>query len=116
MTLHDPQQFQAHLAAWPGVELVEQWGNLVAKVGRKVFGLIGDADGSIAFKVSELAFDGLVELPGIAQAPYFAKRMWVRVEPGALDEQLLAGYIAQSYETVAASLTKKLRAELGISS
>lgn len=114
MSLHDRAQFTAHLSGWPGVDLVEQWGNLVAKVGGKVFSLIGDTDGAIAFKVSELAFDGLVELPGIAQAPYFAKRMWVRVEPAALGEDLLAGYIANSYKMVAKSLTKKLRAELGI--
>jgi len=114
MNLHDKDRFADHLANWQGVELVEQWENLVAKVGGKIFCLRGESDGSIAFKVSELAFDGLVELPGIGQAPYFAKRMWVRVEPGALGEDLLAGYIAQSYKTVAASLTKKLRAELGI--
>jgi predicted DNA-binding protein (MmcQ/YjbR family) len=55
-----------------------------------------------------------VELPGIAQAAYFAKRQWVRVEPGALEEALLKGYIGQSYQAVAGKLTRKLRAELGI--
>jgi predicted DNA-binding protein (MmcQ/YjbR family) len=114
MDLHDRPSFIAHLSGWPGVELVEQWESCVAKVGGKVFCLRSDAEAAIVFKVSELAFDGLVELPGIAQAPYFAKRMWVRVQPGALAGDLLAGYVEASYRLVAAELTRKLRAELGI--
>lgn len=114
MRLDDREDFLKAFADWPGVSLVEQWGSLVAKLGDKTFCLRSEAEGAIAFKVSELAFDGLVALPGITQAPYFAKRMWVRVAPGALEPALLAGYVEKSYQVVAASLTRKLRAELGI--
>lgn len=114
MNLHDPKAYAAFIGEFRGATLNEQWDAMVAKVGGKAFCLRGDEAGVLVFKVSELAFDGLVELPGIGQAAYFAKRQWVRVERGALDDDLLRGYIKQSYEAVASKLTRKLRAELGI--
>lgn len=114
MSLHDRRSYEAFIRTFTAATLSEQWEALVAKVGGKVFCLLGDDSQMLVFKVSELAFDGLVELPGIAQAAYFAKRQWVRVEPGALEEALLKGYIGQSYQAVAGKLTRKLRAELGI--
>lgn len=114
MSLHDPKAFAKFIGGFQAATLNEQWDAMVAKVGGKAFCLLGDDSGVLVFKVSELAFDGLVELPGIGQAAYFAKRQWVRVEPGALEDKLLRGYIGQSYVTVADKLTRKLRAELGI--
>jgi len=114
MSLFDREGFAAYAGGLAGATLSEQWEALVAKVGGKVFCLRGEATGEIVFKVSEIAFDGLVELPGIGQAAYFAKRQWVRVEPGALNEVLLAGYLEQSYQTIAGKLTRKARAELGL--
>lgn len=112
--LHDRDGFSQLVTRLGGVTLHEQWEALVAKVGGKVFCLLGDNSRDIVFKVNEIAFDGLVELPGIAQAPYFAKRQWVRVEPGALDPSLLQGYVEQSHKLIASKLTRKLRAELGL--
>jgi predicted DNA-binding protein (MmcQ/YjbR family) len=114
MSLHDPKAYAKFIGGFQAATLNEQWDAMVAKVGGKAFCLLGDDSGVLVFKVSELAFDGLVEMPGIGQAAYFAKRQWVRVEPGALEDKLLRGYIAQSYATVASKLTRKLRAELGI--
>jgi predicted DNA-binding protein (MmcQ/YjbR family) len=112
--LHQRTAFEAFAGSFPGATLNEQWGSLTAKVGGKVFCLRGEDSGEIVFKVSELAFDGLVELDGIGQAFYFAKRQWVRVEPGALEEELLKGYIGESYRMISGKLTRKLRAELGL--
>lgn len=114
MTLHDRDGYRQFIGTLPAATLGEQWEALVAKVGGKVFCLLGDDSGDIVFKVSEIAFDGLVEIDGIGQAAYFAKRQWVRVEPGALDAELLAGYIRESHRLIAAKLTRKLRAELGL--
>jgi predicted DNA-binding protein (MmcQ/YjbR family) len=114
MSLHDPKAYAKFIGGFRAATLNEQWDALVAKVGGKAFCLLGDDTGVLVFKVSELAFDGLVELPGIGQAAYFAKRQWVRVEPGALEDKLLRGYIGQSYAIIAGKLTRKLRAELGI--
>jgi predicted DNA-binding protein (MmcQ/YjbR family) len=115
MSLHSRPGYSALIATLPAATLHEQWEALVAKVGGKVFCLLGDASGDIVFKVTEIAFDGLVELDGIVQAPYFAKRAWVRVSPGALEPELLAGYIRQSHAMIAGKLTRKLRTELGLS-
>jgi predicted DNA-binding protein (MmcQ/YjbR family) len=114
MNLHERAAFTAFVTTLPAVTLHEQWESLVGKVGGKVFCLIGDARGDIVFKVSEIAFDGLVELEGIAQAAYFAKRQWVQVAPGALDDELLAGYLRAAHAIIAGKLTRKLRTELGL--
>lgn len=114
MALHDRDGYRHFVATLPAATFHEQWEALVAKVGGKVFCLLGDASGDIVFKVSEIAFDGLVEMEGIGQAAYFAKRQWVRVTPGALEAGLLEGYIRESHRLVAAKLTRKLRAELGL--
>lgn len=114
MSLHDRAEFETFIGSLRAATLGEQWEAVVAKVGGKVFCLLGDDGKVLVFKVSELAFDGLVELPGIAQAAYFAKRQWVRVEPGALEETLLKGYIERSYQTIADKLTRGQRMELGL--
>lgn len=114
LTLHEPDAFRAFVVGLPATTLVEQWDAQVAKVGGKVFCLLGNASGDIVFKVNEIAFDGLVELEGIGQAPYFAKRQWVRVGPGALGTDLLAGYLTESHRMIAAKLTRKQRSELGL--
>jgi predicted DNA-binding protein (MmcQ/YjbR family) len=93
-----------------------QWGSHVAKVGGKVFALISDDGRSICFKVTELSFDGLTDIEGIGQAPYFAKRHWVAVDKdAALEDADLKAYIARSHAMVAETLTRKLRTELGLS-
>jgi len=116
--LHARDGFVAFVTSLPAVTINPQWEALVAKVGGKVFCILGDDPGyrpsALVFKVSEIAFDGLVEIEGIEQASYFAKRQWVRVSPGALEPELLEGYIRLSHALVTAKLTRKLRAELGL--
>jgi predicted DNA-binding protein (MmcQ/YjbR family) len=116
--LHSRAGFEAFITSLPATTLNPQWEALVAKVGGKVFCMLGDDPGyrpsTLVFKVTEIAFEGLVELDGIDQASYFAKRQWVRVAPGSLEPELLRGYIRQSHALIAAKLTRKLRAELGL--
>ena len=114
MSLHQPAGYAAFIASLPGTTSNAQWDSLVAKVGGKAFCLLGDATGQLVFKVGEIAFAGLTDIEGVGQAAYFAKGQWVNVEPGALDEDLLAGYIRESHRLVAGKLTRKLRAELGL--
>lgn len=108
--------FEKLVSGLPATTLHEQWEAVVAKVGGKVFALRNLQPGSstVTFKVSEMAFDMLTGLPGIQQAPYFAKRQWVSVETGALSGKDLAAYVTQSHRIIAAKLTRKLRAELGL--
>ena len=114
MALHSPKSFDKFILGFKGSSIVEQWGSHVAKVGGKAFALCGDGGEDIVFKVSETSFEGLTALDGIGQAPYFAKRQWVSVGPGALSDADLKAYIAASYRIIAGKLTRKLRAELGI--
>lgn len=114
MSLHDRDAFRAFVSSLPAATFSEQWEALVGKVGGKVFCLNGNTSGDIVFKVSEIAFDGLTEMDGIGQAAYFAKRQWVRVSPGALEDELLAGYIGEAHRLITGKLTRKLRAELGL--
>ncbi len=99
---------------------VVQWGNSdVWKVGGKVFAICGWADGEPAytFKVGDMAFEILQERPGVRPAPYLASRgmKWLQqYAPNGLDDDELRDHLRLSYELVAAGLTKKKRAELGL--
>lgn len=119
MTRDAFMQFCARLHA---ATHVVQWGGAdVWKVGGKVFaigGLSGGTD-AVTFKASELAFEVLKDQPGIRPAPYLASRglKWLQVygKPGLSDAELCQ-HIRASYHMVVEKLTKKARAELGLSS
>ena len=116
--------FNAYCAAKRGTSHVVQWGGSdVWKVGGaakgKVFALCGWNEGrdAFTFKVSPMIFEVLGDAPGYRPAPYLASRgmSWLQVfEPGHVDVAELRQHIDVSYALVAAKLTKKLRAELGI--
>ena len=107
--------FDAFVVKLPAATLHEQWDSSVAKVGGKVFALVGASGGGLAFKVSEIAFAGLTTLAGIGQAPYFARGQWVSVAEGAdISDTDLKAYVRESHRIVAGRLTRKLRAELGL--
>ncbi|MDQ0420104.1 MmcQ/YjbR family DNA-binding protein [Rhizobium sp. CRIBSB] len=115
MSLFSRPDFEAYVRGLTGTTLVDQWDARIAKVGNKVFALLTDGENRLAFKVSEESFEILTSLKGVSQAPYFAKRKWVTVEPATeLNEADLVEYIGRSYRTVAGSLTRKVQAELGI--
>lgn len=113
-------QFNAFCGAMAATSHVLQWGNAdVWKVGGKVFAICGWNEGreAFTFKVGEIAFEVLGGEPGIRPAPYLASRgmTWLQIfEDGALSEASLRAHIEESYRLVAAGLSKKRRAELGI--
>ncbi len=105
--------------ALPHTTVVKQWGDcLVFKVAGKMFLLLaldGDTVDGVIFKCTPEEFDDLVDLDGITQAPYCAKRHWVRVgDLAALPPADLDRRIRRSYDLVVAKLTKKLRTQLGL--
>ena len=67
----------------PHTTVVKQWGEcLVFKVAGKMFLIIAlDAEviDGVVFKCTPEEFDDLTDIDGITQAPYCAKRHWVRV-------------------------------------
>lgn len=113
-------EFNAFCQSMKATSHVVQWGNSdVWKVGDKVFALCGWNEGrdAFTFKVGEIAFEVLGTEPGIRPAPYLASRgmKWLQVyEDGALSDDSLKEHIEESYRLVAAGMSKKKRAELGI--
>ncbi|MBC7366431.1 MAG: MmcQ/YjbR family DNA-binding protein [Undibacterium sp.] len=101
----------------PHTTFVKQWGEcLVFKVAGKIFLIIAlDADlaDAVVFKCTPEEFDDLIETDGVTQAPYCAKRMWVRVgDLVALPSAELKRRIRRSYDLVFAGLPKKTQATL----
>jgi predicted DNA-binding protein (MmcQ/YjbR family) len=116
-----PAAFNAFCAALPAATYVNKWdGAHVWKVGGKVFAIGAfdwGAHSGITFKVSDMAFELLPQQPGLRPAPYMASRglKWVQnyAKPGLKDRDLKL-YLKDSHRIVAAGLSRKKRAELGL--
>jgi predicted DNA-binding protein (MmcQ/YjbR family) len=110
------ERLKSFALSLPKTKVVNQWGGLVFKVAEKTFFMIsldGDVIEGVIFKCTPQEFAELVEIDGIGQAPYFAKRMWVCVEDlAALPEQELNKRIRHSYDLVVAKLPRKVQATL----
>jgi predicted DNA-binding protein (MmcQ/YjbR family) len=103
----------------PQTTWVKQWGEcLVYKVAEKMFLIIaldGDTIDGVVFKCTPEEFDDLTDIDGITQAPYCAKRHWVRVgDLAALPAAELERRIRRSYDLVVAKLPKKTQAVLAV--
>ncbi|WP_448951879.1 MmcQ/YjbR family DNA-binding protein [Labrys neptuniae] len=115
---HD--EYNAFCGALAATSHVVQWGGAhVWKVGGKVFVIGGQQDGepTYSFKVSEISYEVLKDLPGLRPAPYLASRgmKWIQhyAKPGLNDAEL-QDYLRQSHVIVSRGLSKKKRAELGL--
>jgi predicted DNA-binding protein (MmcQ/YjbR family) len=98
----------------PATTKVVQWGGSdVYKVGGKVFAICGLA-GGLSFKVSPIGFVVLTEDGPGRQAPYCAKGHWVNVPLDAAPEEDLSDWLRTAHSLIAAKLTRKARAELGL--
>lgn len=114
-------EFNTFCRALPAATHVVQWGGAqVWKVGGKVFVIarFDDEEPRFSFKVSDLAFEILGAQPGLRPAPYLASRglKWIQHynKPGLTDADL-EDYLRHSHRLVALGLSKKRRAELGLS-
>ena len=84
------------------------------KVGGKMFAIVG-GEGGVSFKVSDIAFEVLTEEGRARPAPYLARAKWVNLpDPAAWADDELAEHFAIAHSIIAAKLTKKQRAELGL--
>ena len=113
-------EFNAFCASLPATSHVVQWGGAdVWKVGGKVFAIGGWDDGAprFVFKVSEIAYEVLKDLPGLRPAPYFASRglKWIQhfSAPGLGDADLRE-HIGRAHRAAALGLSGKRRRELGL--
>lgn len=110
-----PRQAQRLCAGWPGVTTDIKWGaELVFSVGGKMFLVMPENGGRLAFKVEDERFLELSDQPGMIAAPYLARARWIQVvEPGRFTTKELSELIRTAYGLIRRKLTKKLQAELG---
>ena len=111
--------FDKAVLALPGAEMDIKWGaDRTYCVGGKMFafaGPVGEDEPRYMFKASDLAFEMLVESGAAQPAPYLARAKWVLMTaPDSLGDDDLLAYVRQAHALVAAKLTRKVRAELGI--
>lgn len=95
-----------------------KWGeNLCIMVHEKIFLVLGidEIPPTIALKVEEEIFDELTSIDGIKQAPYFAKRQWIKIDSvNNFNNTQWKEFILNSYKLVTSKLTKKAQKELGL--
>jgi predicted DNA-binding protein (MmcQ/YjbR family) len=110
-----PADFDVACRVLPGVTMDVLWGaDRVYKVGGRMFAALGPS-GDVSLKVSDIAFEALVDSGAARPAPYLARAKWVRFEDLAqLDDEDVKGWLSQAHALVAAKLTRVKRRELGI--
>lgn len=113
-----PEDFHTAAIGLPGATMTVQWGNdHVYKVGGKMFAVMGGAVGAGGFslKASEVAFEVLSETGRATPAPYLARAKWLHfADLDAQDADEVADWLKTAHGLIAAKLTKKARAEIGL--
>jgi predicted DNA-binding protein (MmcQ/YjbR family) len=111
-----PEAFDAACRALPAVTMDVQWGDdHVYKVGGRMFAVLGPTAHGVSLKVSDIAFEALVEAGVARPAPYLARAKWLRFDSLAdMDPDETAGWLANAHALVAMKLTRKARRELGL--
>ncbi len=102
--------------ALPGATLDHPFGDDhdAYRVGGKMFAMVG-ALGGLSFKVSDIAYAVLTETGRARPAPYLARAKWVHLDdPADWPEADLADHLASAHAIIAAKLTRKARADLGL--
>ena len=111
-----PEAFDAAARALPGATMDVQWGeDHIYKVGGKMFAGTDGAYSNCSFKVSDIAYEMLTTSGRARPAPYMARAKWVMFDDLAeLDGAEVADWLKTSHRLVAAKLTRKQRAEIGL--
>jgi predicted DNA-binding protein (MmcQ/YjbR family) len=115
------KEYNAFCSSLLATSHVVQWGGSdVWKVAGKVFAIGGwdrGAEPRFSFKVSDVAYEMLRDMPGLRPAPYLASRgmKWIQhhAAPGLSDDELRA-YLRESHRIVARGLPKKTQKALGL--
>ena len=110
-----PAELDAACRALPGVTMTVQWGDdEVYKVGGRMFA-VTSSRGHLSLKVSDIAFEALIETGRARPAPYLARAKWVFFDDLAeLDSEETRDWLKTAHTLVAAKLTRAQRAEIGL--
>jgi len=113
--------FDALCLSLPATTYVNQWGGShVYKVGGKVFAIAPNwaathGGQAYIFKVSEMAFEMLIEHGLAHPAPYLGRSSWVQLNAvDSLDDDDLTAYIRQAHNLIASRLTRAVRRGLNL--
>jgi predicted DNA-binding protein (MmcQ/YjbR family) len=111
-----PAALKKHLLSMPSATVNVQWGDdHVYKVCGKMFAVADAKHTRLSFKASDDSFEILTQIDGIVPAPYLARAKWVKTDRlNRLPDSELKAYLTRAHALIAAKLTKKLRAELGL--
>jgi predicted DNA-binding protein (MmcQ/YjbR family) len=109
---------ELHAAAMtlPGTVLDIKWGDDHCYcVGGKMFCATDGAYSGLSFKATDIAFEALTEASRAKPSKYLARAKWLTLEdlPGQ-DAAEVADWVRTAHGLVAARLTRKQRAELGL--
>src|ERR1700743_516485 len=102
---------RAYCLAFPHATEIIQWESLVFKVGGKIFAIaaLEPVRYVLSIKCAEEKFPDMVEIPGIAPAPYLARAKWIAFErEDVIPTAELKAAIRESYELVFSKLPRKV--------
>ena len=109
-------ELHAAAMALPGATLDIKWGDDHCYcVGGKMFCATDGAYTGLSFKATDIAFEALTESGRAAPAKYLARAKWVSLNDLAKEDAAeVADWVRTAHGLVAAGLTRKQRAELGM--
>jgi predicted DNA-binding protein (MmcQ/YjbR family) len=109
-------ELHAAAMALPGTALDIKWGDDHCYcVGGKMFAAVDGAYSNLGFKATEIAFEALTATGRARPSKYLARAHWVNVDDlAAQDAAEVADWLKTAHGLVAAKLTRKARAELGL--
>jgi predicted DNA-binding protein (MmcQ/YjbR family) len=112
-------EIEKYCLSLPATSVHTPWSeSRVFKVGGKMFAMIvmdGSKPSGVWFKAGEASFRILTRVKGIAPCPYLARAYWVAMDGlKPLKPKELREYLTRAHGLVAAGLSKRKRASLGI--
>ena len=111
-----PGALETAALALPGATLSIQWGDdKVYKIGGRMFAATDGAGSNLSLKVTDIAFEALTETGRGRPAPYMARAKWVMFDDlSILDAAEVEDWLKTAHALIAGKLTRKQRAELGL--
>jgi predicted DNA-binding protein (MmcQ/YjbR family) len=109
-------EFHAAAMALPGAALDIKWGDDHCYcVAGKMFAAVDGGYSKLGFKATEIAFEALIATGRATPSKYLARAHWLNIDDlAAQDAGEVADWLKTAHGLVAAKLTRKVRAELGL--
>jgi predicted DNA-binding protein (MmcQ/YjbR family) len=88
------------------------WGDIVFKVGKKMFASTAARSGYVCVKANPAELEGLLRMPGVSLAPYVGRFGWIVFEFDSEDRlPFVEGLVQASYELIKGKAKKKAKRE-----